>query len=68
VTISGSGFLTAGAAPTVRFGFGIATNVVVVNDTTITCNSPAGSVGTVDVSVESPNGTGVSFGAFQVTP
>ncbi len=68
VTISGSGFLSAGAAPTVRFGFGVAANVVVVNDTTITCTSPPGSVGTVDVSVESPNGTGVSFGAFQITP
>jgi predicted outer membrane repeat protein len=48
VTISGSGF-ASGA--TVTFGGAAATNVVVVNATTITANTPAHAAGAVDVTV-----------------
>ena len=54
VTITGTNF-TAGA--TVTFGSAAATNVVVVNSTTITATTPAGSAGAVTVTVT--NGTGL---------
>ena len=53
VTITGTGFT---AATAVDFGTATATNVTVVNGTTITANSPAGT-GTVDVTVITPDGT-----------
>ena len=48
VTITGTNF-ASGA--TVTFGSGAATNVVVVNGTTITATTPAGSAGAVTVTV-----------------
>ncbi len=48
VTITGTNF-AAGA--TVTFGSAAATNVVVVNSTTITATTPAGSAGAVTVTV-----------------
>jgi hypothetical protein len=51
VTITGTNF-AAGA--TVTFGGGAATNVAVVNSTTITATSPAGSAGAVTVTVTNP--------------
>src|ERR1700683_4489414 len=48
VTISGTNFVTGA---TVTFGSAAATNVTVVNSTTITATTPAGSVGTVTVTV-----------------
>ena len=48
VTITGTNF-AAGA--TVTFGGAAATNVVVVNSTTITATTPAGSAGAVTVTV-----------------
>ncbi len=48
VTIKGTNF-AAGA--TVTFGGVVATNIVVVNNTTITCTTPAGSAGAVSVTV-----------------
>ena len=48
VTITGTNF-AAGA--TVTFGSTAATNVVVVNSTTITATTPAGSAGAVTVTV-----------------
>jgi hypothetical protein len=55
VTITGTNF-SSGA--TVKIGSNAATDVVVVNDTTMTCTTPAGT-GTVDVSVTiSTSGTG----------
>ena len=55
VTISGAGFTGATA---VDFGNTPATNVVIVNDGTITADAPAGSTGgTVDVTVTGPTGT-----------
>ena len=53
MTITGTGFT---AATAVDFGTATATNVTVVNGTTITANSPAGT-GTVDVTVITPDGT-----------
>ncbi len=53
VTITGTNF-AAGA--TVTFGTAAATNVAVVNSTTITATTPAGSVGAVTVTVTNSNG------------
>ena len=62
VTITGSGFDEgpAAAIPGVLFGVGVATNVVVVNDSTITCLTPpiggAAGGGAVDVCVVKESG------------
>jgi hypothetical protein len=62
VTITGTNF-AAGA--TVTFGGVAATNVAVVNSTTITARTPAGSAGAVTVAVTNSNGLGGSLaGAF----
>lgn len=61
VTISGVGFT---GTTSVTIGGVAALNRVVVNDTTITCNVPALSNGTYDVSVTSPSGSGTKTGAF----
>ena len=53
VTITGTNF-AAGA--TVTFGGTAATNVVVVNSTTITATTPAGSAGAVTVTVTKVGG------------
>ena len=53
VTITGTNFT---GATVVDFGTNEATNLTVVNDTTITADSPAGA-GTVDVTVTTPDGT-----------
>ena len=53
VTITGTNF-AAGA--TVTFGAAAATNVVVVNATTITATTPAGGAGAVTVTVTDPGG------------
>ena len=63
VTIIGTGFT---GATVVDFGTSPATNLDVVNDTTITANSPAGT-GTVDVTVTSPGGTSATSTADQFT-
>ncbi|MEZ4504240.1 MAG: IPT/TIG domain-containing protein, partial [Dehalococcoidia bacterium] len=57
VTIIGTGFV---GGATVKFGANSATSVVVTNSTTITAVTPAGSAGTVAVTVTNPdtqNGT-----------
>ena len=53
VTITGTNFATGA---TVKFGSTAATNVVVVNSTTITATTPAGSAGAVTVTVTSSGG------------
>jgi autotransporter-associated beta strand protein len=63
VTITGTGFTGATA---VDFGTTAATNVTVVNNTTITADSPAGS-GVVDVTVITPAGTSATSSADQFT-
>lgn len=59
VTVSGQNFTGSAGHIQVLFGNVPATGVVVVNDSTITCNAPAGGSGTVDVRVVS----GVTTGA-----
>ena len=63
VTITGTGFTGATA---VDFGTTAATNVAVVNDTTITADSPAGT-GVVNVTVTTPGGTSAISAADQFT-
>jgi len=63
VTITGTGFT---GATVVDFGTTAATGVVVVNSTTITANSPAGS-GVVDVTVVTPEGTSATSAADRFT-
>jgi hypothetical protein len=54
VTITGTGFTGATA---VTFGSTPATDVAVVSDNSITATAPAGTAGTVDVTVTAPGGT-----------
>jgi large repetitive protein len=54
VTINGTGFT---AASTVEFGTNAATNVTIVSQTQISATAPAGTVGTVDVTVNTVGGT-----------
>ncbi|MBY0560139.1 IPT/TIG domain-containing protein [Hyphomicrobium sp.] len=61
VTITGSGFT---GATSVKFDTLDATNVSVVNDTTITCRTPAHAAGAVGVSVTTAYGTGTRAAAF----
>jgi len=56
VTIAGV-HLTGATA--VSFGANAATNVTVVSDTQVTATAPAGSAGTVDVRVTTPNGPSI---------
>ena len=67
VTITGTNF-AAGA--TVTFGAAAATSVVVVNSTTITAKTPAGSAGavTVTVTVGAQNGSQTSGYTYVVIP
>jgi hypothetical protein len=65
VTITGTSF-AAGA--TVTFGSNAATNVTVLNSTTISATSPAGAVGTVTVTVTNSTGrSGSLSNAFTYT-
>ncbi len=66
VTLTGTGFLNNGAGTnTVTFDGAAAINVVVVNDTTITCDTPAGTPGaSVDVVVTNDNGTATLTGGY----
>lgn len=57
VTLSGSGFAAPGAGTTiVRFGGADAAGIAVLNDTTITCTTPAHAEGAVLVEVKNGNG------------
>ena len=66
VTITGTGFTGATA---VDFGTTVltATQFKVLNDNTITATSPAGTIGTVDVTVKTPVGTSATSAADQFT-
>ncbi|MHC4942090.1 MAG: IPT/TIG domain-containing protein [Planctomycetota bacterium] len=63
VTIAGAGFTTT-PDTSVSFGGTAATGVVVVNSTTITCNTPAHAAGAVDVTVTNSNGSDTLPNAF----
>jgi len=60
-TISGNNFI---GATTVNFGSTAATSFSVTNSTTITSVTPAGTVGTVNVSVTTSSGTGTGINLF----
>lgn len=64
VTITGTDFTGATA---VRFGTNAATSVTVVSATEITAVSPAGSAGTVHVTVTTPSGVSVAVNGDQFT-
>ncbi|HVV67086.1 MAG TPA: IPT/TIG domain-containing protein [Candidatus Saccharimonadales bacterium] len=53
VTLSGSGFV---AGATVKFGSNAASNVTVVNSSTITLTTPANNVGSSSITVTNPDG------------
>ena len=69
VTLTGTGFSNNNAGtPTVTFDGNAATSIVVVSDTSITCNTPAGTEGTdVDVVVSNANGTATLSSGFAYT-
>ncbi|MBZ0134882.1 MAG: IPT/TIG domain-containing protein [Planctomycetes bacterium] len=62
VTLTGTGFT---GSTGVDFGANPATGLVVVNDTTITVNTPAGSVGQVDVTVLNPGGNDTEINGYE---
>ena len=64
VTITGTNFTGATA---VKFGANAATTFSVPNSTTITATSPAGSAGSVDVTVTTVGGTSATSAADQFT-
>ena len=63
VTVTGTSFTGATA---VDFGTTPATNLIVINDTTLTADSPSGT-GTVNVTVTTPLGTSTTSTADQFT-
>ncbi|MDR7224981.1 IPT/TIG domain-containing protein [Aminobacter aminovorans] len=64
VTITGTGFSSATA---VSFGGTAATGFTINSGTQITATSPAGAVGTVDITVTTPGGTSATSAADQFT-
>lgn len=67
VTVTGSMFLS-GSNVQVSVGGSPATNVVVVDDSTITCTAPPGSPGPADVVVQDNIGSGTLAGGYVYTP
>jgi hypothetical protein len=65
ITLTGTNFI---AGATVTVGGNAATAVVVVNATTITCTTPAGTAGAAAVSVTTASGTASLPAAFTYTP
>ena len=61
VTITGTNFT---GATSVTFGGTAANGVTVVNSTTITATTPAGTAGAVSVAVTTPGGTGTGTGLY----
>lgn len=70
VTIDGDFFVDTDAIKTrIRFRDRPATNIVVVDDSTITANTPANAAGLADVIAENIDGQiGTLFGGFTYTP
>jgi hypothetical protein len=64
VTITGTGFVSGA---TVKFGTASATGVTFNTATSITATAPAGSAGTVDVTVTTPGGTSTTSSADHYT-
>lgn len=69
ITITGTGFQNNDPGTnTVTIGGTAATGVSVVSDTSITCTTPAGTEGDVDVVVSNDNGTGTLVDGFTYNP
>jgi len=64
IAIFGSGFT---AATAVNFGATAATNFTVLSDNALTATAPAGSAGTVDITVVTPSGTSSAVSADHYT-
>ena len=65
ITVIGTGFDNNSPGPaTVTIGASAAVNVVIVDDGTITCDTPPGAPGLVPVSVSNANGAGAKADAF----
>jgi hypothetical protein len=65
ITITGTGFTVNSAGTNeVRIGGTLATNVTTTDDTTITCDAPAGTAGTPGVVVTNANGSGTLAGGL----
>lgn len=54
-------------AVSVKFGATSAENIVVVSDTEVTCDSPAGTAGTVKIAVTTAGGTADNKPDFEYT-
>lgn len=67
VTITGTGFSTAGGSGAVLFGATPAATYSIDSDTQITATAPAGLAGTVDVTVTTPGGTSATDPADRYT-
>jgi len=67
VVITGTNFSTVSGASGVRFGAANAASYAINSATQITANSPAGSAGTVDITVTNPGGTSATSAADQFT-
>jgi IPT/TIG domain len=65
VTITGTGFTGSG---NVLFGASVAVNRVIVDDTTITCDTPAHAAGTVTVTVAKTGGNGILPNGYTYEP
>ncbi len=66
VVITGTGFSAANPSGAVKFG-ATSANYTIDSDTRITATSPAGSAGTIDVTVTTPGGTSATRAADQFT-
>jgi hypothetical protein len=66
-TVTGRNF-ARGSGTAVLFGGAPASNVVVVDDQTITCDAPTGSPGPADVTVSDTLGADTLVGGFTYTP
>jgi hypothetical protein len=65
VTVLGSGFGIGNATGTlVKFGLNVAKDIKVIDQHTLTCRTPKGDVGTVDVTIERLGPTDVLPGGF----
>ena len=67
VTINGNNFTGLTGASAVKFGSVNATSYIVNSATQITATAPAGSAGTVDITVTTPGGTSATSTADQFT-
>lgn len=66
VTVEGTGFYSGA---TIKFDGVNATSVVFVDQTELTCDTPAGAVGTVDVQVINPDlQSDTLVGGYEYTP